>query len=84
VNFSLGRRRFERQWRDCANCVASPPTAIRPEIADKSRLFGGGPRLVTAIGALHSLVFSVPDRALREAAADHPSLWPQLSVLVYG
>ena len=55
----------------------------RGGVLGQSRLFGGGPRLVTAIGAMESLIFLAPDRALRDAAADHPSLWPHLSALVY-
>jgi len=50
----------------------------------QSALFGGGPRLVTAICAVDSLVFLLPDQALRQVAAAHPSLWESLSTLVYG
>ncbi len=50
----------------------------------QSTLFGGGPRLVTAICAVDSLVFLLSDQALRQVAAAHPSLWESLSTLVYG
>jgi CRP-like cAMP-binding protein len=46
--------------------------------------FGGGPRLVTAISAVDSTLFVLSDRALREIAATHASLWPALSALTYG
>ncbi|MDH4384252.1 MAG: Crp/Fnr family transcriptional regulator [Caulobacter sp.] len=56
-----------------------PPGAI----IGQSALFGGGPRLVTAISAGESLVFVLSDRALRAVAVDHPGLWRDLSQLIY-
>lgn len=50
----------------------------------QSVAFGGGPRIVTAIAAVPSTLFTLSDRALRQVAADHPGLWEALSALVYG
>ncbi len=52
-------------------------------IIGQSAVFGGGPRLVTAISAGESLVFVLSDRALRAVAIDHPALWQDLSQLIY-
>jgi hypothetical protein len=52
-------------------------------IIGQSAVFGGGPRLVTAISTGHSLVFVLSDRALRAVAIDHPGLWQDLSQLIY-
>ncbi|MDP1631926.1 MAG: Crp/Fnr family transcriptional regulator [Caulobacter sp.] len=57
-----------------------PPRAV----IGQSAAFGGGPRLVTAVAARPSMMFTLSDRALRQAAADHPGLWEALSALVYG
>jgi CRP-like cAMP-binding protein len=59
---------------------------VLPEggIMGQSVVFGGGPRLVTAIGAVDSHLFLLSDRVLRQAAERHPTLWPSLSALVYG
>jgi CRP-like cAMP-binding protein len=53
-------------------------------VIGQSRLFGGGPRLVTAICPVESRLFLLPDPVLRQAAAAHPQLWRSLSALVYG
>lgn len=53
-------------------------------VMGQSAGLGGGPRLVTAIAAADSELFLLSDRALREAAANHPMLWRALSTLVYG
>jgi CRP-like cAMP-binding protein len=53
-------------------------------VMGQSILFGGGPRLVTAIASVDCILFVLSDRALREAAVIHPSLWPSLSALAYG
>lgn len=45
---------------------------------------GGGPRLVTVIAAADSLIAMFSDRALREVAAKHPTLWRSISALAYG
>ena len=60
--------------------------AVLPEggIMGQSILFGGGPRLVTAISAVESHLFLLSDRVLRQAAERHPTLWPSLSALLYG
>jgi CRP-like cAMP-binding protein len=52
-------------------------------IIGQSAVFGGGPRLVTAVSAGESLVFILSDRALRAVAVDHPGLWQDLSRLIY-
>ncbi|MDP1735963.1 MAG: Crp/Fnr family transcriptional regulator [Caulobacter sp.] len=53
-------------------------------VIGQSAAFGGGPRIVTAITASPSLVFTLSDSALRRVAAAHPGLWEALSALVYG
>jgi len=53
-------------------------------VIGQSAAFGGGPRLVTAIAARPSTVFTLSDRALRQVAASQPGLWEALSALVYG
>lgn len=53
-------------------------------VIGQSAAFGGGPRIVTAITAMPSLVFTLSDRALRQVGTDHPGLWEALSALVYG
>jgi CRP-like cAMP-binding protein len=45
---------------------------------------GGGPRLVTVVAAADSVIMMVSDRALRETAAKHPTLWRSISTLAYG
>jgi CRP-like cAMP-binding protein len=52
-------------------------------VIGQSIVFGGGPRLVTTICATPSELFVLSDRALRETAAAHDSLWPALSALIY-
>lgn len=52
-------------------------------VIGQSIAFGGGPRLITAVCAVESEVFVLPDRALREAAAAHPALWQSIGGLVY-
>lgn len=52
-------------------------------VIGQSIVFGGGPRLITAICAAPSELFILSDQTLRKAAAAHPSLWPALSALVY-
>ncbi|MCF8505586.1 MAG: Crp/Fnr family transcriptional regulator [Caulobacter sp.] len=53
-------------------------------VIGQSAAFGGGPRIVTAITASPSLIFTLSDSALRRVAAVHPGLWEALSALVYG
>lgn len=53
-------------------------------VIGQSAAFGGGPRIVTAIAAAPSLVFTLSDSALRRVAAAYPDLWEALSALVYG
>lgn len=53
-------------------------------VMGQSILLGGGPRLVTAICAVESQLFLVPDRALQAVAAQHPTLWASLAALSYG
>lgn len=53
-------------------------------VIGQSAAFGGGPRIVTAITASPSLIFTLSDSALRRVAAVHPGLWESLSALVYG
>lgn len=53
-------------------------------VIGQSAAFGGGPRIVTAITASPSLVFTLSDGALRRVAAGHPGLWEALGALVYG
>jgi CRP/FNR family cyclic AMP-dependent transcriptional regulator len=58
--------------------------AMQPgAVMGQSALFGGGPRLVSAICASDSLLFSLSDRALRRVAAEHPAVWRDLSSLIY-
>ncbi len=58
--------------------------AMQPgAIMGQSALFGGGPRLVTAICAEDSLLFLLSDRALARVAADHPGVWRDLTGLIY-
>lgn len=52
-------------------------------VIGQSASFGGGPRIVTAVAASPSLVFTLSDRALRQVAAAHPRLWEAVSTLVY-
>lgn len=54
------------------------------QVMGQSIVFGGGPRLVTAICAVDSLLFLLSDRALNQTAQEHPGLWPGLSALAYG
>ncbi|MDQ0463305.1 CRP-like cAMP-binding protein [Caulobacter ginsengisoli] len=56
-----------------------PPGAVMGQ----SATFGGGPRLLTVIAAADSIVFTLSDRALRQAAADHPGVWRDLAGLLY-
>lgn len=53
-------------------------------VIGQSAAFGGGPRIVTAITAAPSLVFTLSDSGLRRVAVSHPGLWEALSALVYG
>lgn len=53
-------------------------------VIGQSAAFGGGPRIVTAITAAPSLIFTLSDSALRRVAAVHRGLWEALSALVYG
>ena len=53
-------------------------------VIGQSAAFGGGPRIVTAIAAAPSVVFTLSDSALRRVAAVHPGLWEALGALVYG
>lgn len=53
-------------------------------VIGQSAAFGGGPRIVTAITAAPSLIFTLSDGALRRVAAVHDGLWEALSALVYG
>lgn len=53
-------------------------------VIGQSAAFGGGPRIVTAIAASPSILFTLSDRALRQVAAEHDGLWEALSALVYG
>lgn len=53
-------------------------------VIGQSVVFGGGPRLITAICAVPSTLFSVPDATLRRTAAQHPELWPSFTALIYG
>lgn len=53
-------------------------------VIGQSAAFGGGPRIVTAITAAPSLIFTLSDSALRRVAAGHPDLWEALTALVYG
>ena len=50
----------------------------------QSAAFGGGPRIVTAVAATPSLMFTLSDGALRRVAAVHPGVWQALSALVVG
>lgn len=52
-------------------------------VMGQSAAFGGGPRLLTVIAAADSLIFTISDRALRQAAADHPGLWREVAGLLY-
>lgn len=45
--------------------------------------FGGGPRLVTAVAAVPSLLLIVSDGALDRIARDHPDVWRAVAALVY-
>lgn len=56
---------------------------LRGGVIGQSIVFGGGPRLVTAICATDARLFVLSDHALRETAAAHPSLWQSLSALAY-
>jgi len=53
-------------------------------VIGQSAAFGGGPRIVTAITASPSLIFTLSDSALRRVAAAHPGLWEAVTALVYG
>ncbi|MFA7263365.1 MAG: Crp/Fnr family transcriptional regulator [Caulobacter sp.] len=53
-------------------------------VIGQSAAFGGGPRIVTAITASPSLIFTLSDSALRRVAAAHPGLWESVTALVYG
>lgn len=53
-------------------------------VIGQSAAFGGGPRIVTAITAAPSLIFTLSDSALRRVAAVHSGLWEALGALVYG
>jgi CRP-like cAMP-binding protein len=53
-------------------------------VTGQSIRFGGGPRLLTAVCAVDSLLFLLSDRALRQVADTHPVLWPNLAALAYG
>jgi CRP/FNR family cyclic AMP-dependent transcriptional regulator len=59
--------------------VLPPGTVIGQSVS-----FGGGPRIVTAIAAAPSRLFTVSDSGLRRVAVSHPGLWEALSALVYG
>ena len=52
-------------------------------VIGQSLRLGGGPRLVTAICAADTLVFQLPDRALRQTLEMHPALWLSVSALAY-
>lgn len=76
-----GRLRLYAQapgGREALVGVAGPGAAI-----GQSALFGGGPRLVTAISAGPSLILTFSDRALLRVAERHPGLWRDLSQLIY-
>ncbi len=49
----------------------------------QSLVFGGGPRLVTAVSVGRSLVLVLSDPALRRVAADWPGVWQVVSQLIY-
>ena len=53
-------------------------------VIGQSAAFGGGPRIVTAITAAPSLIFTLSDSALRRVAVAHPGLWESVTALVYG
>ncbi|MBI1407157.1 MAG: cyclic nucleotide-binding domain-containing protein [Caulobacter sp.] len=65
-------------WREALIGLLQPG-----QLMGQSALTGGGPRLVTAICAEDSVVFSLSDRALRRVAADHPEVWRDVSGLIY-
>ena len=58
--------------------VLGPGAAI-----GQSPVFGGGPRLVTAVSAGRSLVLTLSDAALRRVARDWPGVWQVVSQLIY-
>lgn len=53
------------------------------QIIGQSHLFGGGPRLVTAICSTDSLLFKLTDRVLRQTVEAYPSLQLSLAALTY-
>jgi CRP-like cAMP-binding protein len=53
-------------------------------VMGQSVVFGGGPRLVTAVCATDALLFLLPDTALRQTASDFPALHASFDGLVYG
>ena len=53
-------------------------------VVGQSMRLGGGPRLLTAICAVESTLFLLPDHALLQVAEAHPALWPSLAALAYG
>jgi CRP/FNR family cyclic AMP-dependent transcriptional regulator len=58
--------------------VLGPGAAI-----GQSPVFGGGPRLVTAVSAGRSLVLILSDASLRRVAQDWPGAWQVVSQLIY-
>ncbi|MDB5470124.1 MAG: Crp/Fnr family transcriptional regulator [Caulobacter sp.] len=64
--------------REALISVMGPGAAI-----GQSPVFGGGPRLVTAVSAGRSLVLTLSDAALRRVAQDWPGLWQVVSQLIY-
>jgi CRP/FNR family cyclic AMP-dependent transcriptional regulator len=58
--------------------VLGPGAAI-----GQSPVFGGGPRLVTAVAGARSLVLVLSDGALRQVAVAWPGVWQVVSQLIY-
>ena len=64
--------------REALISIMGPGTAI-----GQSPVFGGGPRLVTAVSAGRTLLLTLSDGALRRLAQDWPGLWQVISQLIY-
>ncbi|HYE45925.1 MAG TPA: Crp/Fnr family transcriptional regulator [Caulobacter sp.] len=64
--------------REALIAVIGPGVAI-----GQSPLFGGGPRLVTAVSAGRSLVLTLSDASLRRVAETWPGVWQAISRLIY-
>lgn len=58
--------------------VLGPGAAI-----GQSPVFGGGPRLVTAVAGARSLVLILSDAALRQVAGRWPEVWQVVAQLIY-